>query len=253
MNMIIRSGLCLLFIILLLLHSFQINSIFSERFYTSNTQLRLDTAKTYRKELNTLIGVLAYRIRRLLPNKTENKKNQQQSDAADEISGNLQVDKYKMPKETFQNSPPTAAFNTIKKRARTPKQMQVKPANGTIGANVGQLSNSGISSSGVGGKDTLDKTLYANSSPETRTMYTNINTLPKPVQIYLKASQNWYVFYNQSLTVAVNSLLQQRNTMLTAKNQQKKQRKETTKQNKNRLKETTEVKSNTLKGYGISE
>ena len=244
MNMIC-FGLCLLFIILLLLfHSFQTQRVLYEQFYTSNAQLRKPTAEIYRNELKTLIGVLAYRIKRLLPDETESQSNQQQSDTADEISNDLNVDKYKMP-ETFQNPPPTAAFNTIKKRARTPKQVKLQPATGRFGSSAG-----GSVGQGVGGED---NDLYANSSPETRAMYSNVQTLPEPVQIYLMASRDWYVFYNQSLSVAVNALLRQRNTMLEAKNKQKEQREETTQQNKKRMKETTEIKSDTLNRYSISE
>lgn len=210
----------------------------TESFYATKDVLQEKTAKTYRKELKTLIALLAYRVKRLLPNEKESLQNKQRGNDVADIANDLNVDKYKSPKESFQNSPPTAAFNVIKKRARAPKQMGIRP---TIG--------------GVGGASTRveNDALYANSSPKTRTLYADLQNLPKPVQIYLMASRDWYSFYNQSLTVVVNTLLRQRTVVLEAKGKQKEQRKETTQQNKKRLTQTSAIKNQTLNKYGISE
>lgn len=210
----------------------------TELFYATKDVLQEKTAKTYRKELKTLIALLAYRVKRLLPDEKESQRNKQRGNDVADIANDLNVDKYKSPKETFQNPSPTAAFNDIKKRARAPKQMGVRSL---IGSVVGASTRIG------------NNVLYANSSPKTRALYADVQNLPKPVQIYLMASRDWYSFYNQSLTVVVNTLLHQRTVVLEAKGKQKEQRKKTTQQNIKRLTQTSAIKNQTLKKYGISE
>jgi hypothetical protein len=201
--------------------------------------LTQSTADAYRKELETLIAMLANRVKQLLPDEKTKKTLHHQKKKLDKLSKTLKLHKYKNTKtsshETFAHhpstNPPEKAFADIKRIARTPKQLDVHR----------DTDSSGMTNSSGGS--------LSSRSTDTTAIYQHIHHLPKPVQLYLNASRNWYNMYNHSVSVATNAMLDNRNKVLKANQDHKKQLAEVHKKNKQHYAQSKEHSANTLRKY----
>jgi hypothetical protein len=203
--------------------------------------LTQSTADTYHKELETLTAILANRVKQLLPDENTKKMLHHRKKKLDKLSKTLNLHKYTNTKtssrETFANrpstNPPEKAFADIKRIARTPKQLNVHQNADSVG------------------RDAPDGDSISSRSTDTTAIYQHIHHLPKPVQTYLNASRNWYNMYNHSVSVATNSLLDNRNKILKAKHTHKKQLAEVHKKNKQHYAQSKEHSAHMLRKYNV--
>lgn len=208
--------------VLLLLLCFM--SLHSVEAFAPHTALTITTASTYSREIDRLIALLANRVKHLMPSKAESKKMQNRKKKAKEVAQMAGTP----PKRTLPKHPPTEhfqntsdskkAFNNINHLAQTPTQLKLKRNNTATASTANTAFNQQLSPA---------------------------------MQAYVNATRKWYTFYNQTLTVAVNSMVHKHNNIVDTKQRHRKLQQDTHKKNMEHANNLKDMHHHTLKRYGI--
>lgn len=185
-----------------------------ETFAPPGDALTPATASTYSREVDRLIALLANRVKRLMPSKAEKEKMQKRKEKGKAVAqmGSTPPP----PTEHFQASDDSAkAFTTINQLAQTPAQLKLK-------------------------RDSATTPNLASDQP-----------LTPAVQAYVNATRKWYTFYNQTLTVAINSMVDKHNHIVDVKQRHHKLHQDTHRKNMEHAKNLKDMHHHTLKRYGI--